>query len=401
MLTPRQKLLLATTATALLVIALLVVLVLRLRAPMPTESNFEGSLPGPTGASSESLSTPPVGAEADLRSTSASTAPAALDASPRVEFQYELMTELPTGLPTALPVTLLAPPRTPQQVGELARALGIEGQLFPEPTRDVVIGRLDRVLGSGVLRVDRASGYWRYESIFLPLAPRNPVSRDEAVTGAAAFLQQRGLLPSDVAPPASYRREGDSIWYVEWHRPWTTLPILNQLGLLAADPTQEDPALGLLPDPGIVDASDGRDGIARGNDFNSLTVAVNSSGQVLFVDARLRPALRTTAPQQLLTPAQALDRLREVGPALSLVLPSDKNTTPLTPHDLLPDGVARSQTARIRRVTMALLEKGEGLPQQALEPVYTFVGEAKLDSGSLADFALVVSALSDSSTPLN
>lgn len=313
-----------------------------------------------------------------------------------IDFIYELMMDLPTDHPEKLPVYILNPEPSNDRAIALAHILGIQSdKVNPKGPNDVVTNSLERLEGSGILSVNRESGYWTFMSVYLPASSDRPAeSRDDAVVVATKYLKDKGIYPLRSGVPQTYRRIDRSEWFVEWHMPGEPIPVVNHTGLLSVDFDNPDSKESLPETKNIFETSDGMDNVLRPNDFNTITVAVRESGQVSFVEYNMHQIARTVEGVEVISAEEAFGRLNEGDGTLGMVVPSDLNT-PRSFEEVFPDGIAKSNQARVRKVMLAYLDKGQGLPQQYLSPVYAFRGDAKLDSGELVDFSIVVSALKD------
>ncbi len=228
------------------------------------------------------------------------------------------------------------------------------------------------------------------------------------------FIKTVGLYDDSLRITATYSKENDYIRYYELHRDWEIMgyPILNPIGLLNI---KEENSLHEISyffrnlinskDDSILDTSDNKDGFARNNDFNTITIGIDlRKGNVVSFNSNIRPLLINTAysPTQLFTREEALNLLQEGKMNFFISKPSGEGDVSFT--NVYPNNRAVAENAVIEEEILVYLEKPSQLKQDSLEPYYLFRGYSELNSGYRVTFYAAVSAiknLSNSSLAFN
>lgn len=318
--------------------------------------------------------------------------------APAMEFTYELMTDLPE-----LEITAVNVPKYSlvdiDYANKIAKRFGFnEEDANPKNDNYLYLKDSFDLNGSYILQINRKSGYLNYSSIYVPASSKKIESSEEAVVVASAFLKQFGLYGNDLDKPATYQETvNPNLYYVEWHRKWDPLPIVEMTGMLTA--SIEDRTLNLAEDETIINTSDDTDGISRASDFNTITVVVDDKARVLAANVNVRGIEKTLENVPILSPEEAWSELQIGNGILGFTFPSSANITNKDWDDIFPNGIAKSDEARVREVILAYVEKPANTRQSYLQPVYVFKGEAVLESDALTDFVIAVKALEDESIP--
>lgn len=312
---------------------------------------------------------------------------------PKLAYTYEFSGTIPTAPATDVPVPVFERINT-----EWATALA--GKFGIADVPPYISGREYIFVGgarTGLLRIDGRTGAYRFERL-LPGATGPTIrSTASAAAVARAFLAGIDELPTPADAPATYQRTSDpGVFFVEYHRAWDPLPIIDVTGMLGR--TLEASTENRPKDADVVRTSDRTDGFMRQNDFNTLTVRVDGSGRVLSVESSLRPIRETLPARKLLSPDAALEKLREDGAVLGFTMPRDPTLTQEQVAALFPEGIAQG-LATLRSADLVFAERGTGVRQDYLIPVYLFSGSAKLPSGATADVVVAAPALADDSLP--
>lgn len=334
----------------------------------------------------------PTGSDVDHRVVKPTTAPP----PPKQVFTYALMAKLPEVKVTSAPVIVYREV-TSAVAAQLAAAYGMKN-LDPFIKGYTYSFTGDIGTTGAVVSVDGRSGFSSYSRVIPPQAAGTAVkTAAEAKAIATAELQRLGLLP-EKADVATYQRTSSpGTFYVEVHRAWDPLPILESTGMLYA--SASDRKLNRTADADVVKTSDASDGLTRASDFNTATVTVDARGRITSVVANMRPVEKVLPARPLKTPDQAWQELQAGGGVLGFTMPSTSNLGGKTWEQVFPQNTATSDEARVREVLLAYAEKPDGERQRYLQPVYIFKGEAKLQTGVLADFIVAVPALTDDALP--
>lgn len=224
-------------------------------------------------------------------------------------------------------------------------------------------------------------------------------TKEDASEIAKKFLSDAKLLDQEFFVSATYKDKsiGDDVTIVEFHRQ-ADLPIYNLLGILNASDKLENlsysnPGLN-IENSNIYSASDGKNGLARANDFNTITVAV-SGKSVEYLDYATTPVKSQSniANKYYKTPQEAFAQLATDENIFALVLPEDTGETKtLTAKTLL------SSKASIEDVALAYLDNLPTTPQKYRQSAYIFKGTATLSTNEKVKFVVAVPALKVSKT---
>lgn len=190
-------------------------------------------------------------------------------------------------------------------------------------------------------------------------------------------------------------------YFVEFHRGWKVLPILNQIGLLNSSLKDQlvDPRKYLAADGDINYASDGLVSFKRPDQFNSVTVGLNKSGHITYLQYYLRRI--SDQSQVSIKPfEQALGELKAGNGLGILVYPvaqqaGSNNEADYTQdqwQQLFQSNGAVSDEAVIDDAQLAYEEKLITEPQSIMIPVYLFRGRAPLKGGVVVNFVALVDA---------
>lgn len=244
------------------------------------------------------------------------------------------------------------------------------------------------------------TGEFSYASttgITLPSAVGGPVSENAQVD---AYVKTLALDPTLDIQNTYQKKNKDGVTYYEIHRNWEKagLPILNALGLLNTSPNQKLANLALgstsdkLQDPNIYRTSDGTDGLARTNDFNTMTIGVNSTTKkIVSLVSNIRFIQNSklqTIP--LLSYQEAVAKLKSN--QYEALYTSPTGTGVPSFNKVYPGNHARANQAQITDSILTYLENPPALAQTHLTPYYLFRGNTQLDSGYEVNFIALVPA---------
>lgn len=235
----------------------------------------------------------------------------------------------------------------------------------------------------------------------IPLSTDAEASTEEAIFD---FLSIVGIYDNSLRIIATYKNtDMPDVTFYEIHRDWDIIgyPILNPIGILNI---QEEDLLHelsfffkddqLFPDPSIIETSDGKDGFARLNDFNTITIGIDqNTGNIVSLNSNIRPLLINSAysASQLLTREEALQELNDGNYNFFISEPSGDGS--VLDSKVYPDNKAIAQTAIVNEVMLVYLERPPQMKQESLEPYYIFRGYSELDSGYRINFYAAVSAI--------
>ena len=262
----------------------------------------------------------------------------------------------------------------------------------------VILYNLDSETDKGYLKFDTDSGNYEYLSYGNIKIPANVgiVTQD-----VKAYLLANNLIDETVDCDISYQRlDVTDATFVECHRSWEKagLPIINFAGLLNVPDLKsiKDLQVGYVDDdtvasnPNIVNVSTGQNGMERPNDFNTITVSVDSQGNLVGINSNIK--LIDTSNQynqdQLYTPEEAIDLFRSGQTQLSLIVPADEN---LDWETIFPNNTALDLNGQLNDILLAYVENP--FTGKSLTPMYIARGNAETAEGNSVNFLQAVPAL--------
>jgi len=319
--------------------------------------------------------------------------------TPETQFRYTLSEKSATKINNIkvsenIPIYVLDPDFGSDGLSKVLSSLGYEKKNQTEAGDGTVI---EAVSHSGESAIGSVSDTGYFKIIFS--GQEISVTENDASLVAKKFLSDASLFDQEFFVSATYKDKsiGENVTFVEFHRQ-TDLAIYNLVGILNDDNelnnlNYSNPGLN-IENLNIYSASDGRNGLARANDFNTITVAV-SGKSVEYVDYATTPvkAKNNVLKKYYKTPQKAFSELATDENIFALVLPEANDTTKtLTATTLL------SSQARVDDVSLAYLDNLPTTPQNYRQPVYIFKGSAILDSNEKVKFVAAVPALKISKT---
>lgn len=281
----------------------------------------------------------------------------------------------------------------------------ITGQLQHSPQVISQNGALYRLEKNGdesisYFKMDATSGAFQYisaEGLSLPPAVKDPQ------TTTTLFLHTLGLTDDTLQYVASYKRKSvpGAVFY-ELHRTQNSLglPVANRTSLLSLEDSasflQALAGRAFHPDsPDIYATTDGTDGKARGNDFNTLTVGLNETdGKLLSIDSTIR--LIDTAKRKgvaLIPFETAKTRLLANQYDALVTAPVGEGLPDV--KTMYPDHKGTLTTATVTDVFVAYVENDSNTTQTAFIPYYVFHGTGILTTGYTVRFVATVKATDD------
>lgn len=215
------------------------------------------------------------------------------------------------------------------------------------------------------------------------------------------YLQEVGLYDATLKVGATYKdKSNPDITYVEVHRDWSVAgaPILNPVGLLNLPEEKTMATLDMnyekeeLPeDNAIYNTSDGRDGLNRPNDFNTITLGISDkSNSVVSLKSNIRQLAETKTDVNLISFDDAQSKLQNGEHDFILTMPSGGGDIPW--DRVYQQNKATAPRATITDTFFTYLEQSPGYEQVQLSPYYIFRGYANLDNGYRISFTAAVSA---------
>lgn len=220
------------------------------------------------------------------------------------------------------------------------------------------------------------------------------------------FLKELNLFDDTLKATARYKRKSKpGLTYVEIHRDWQKvgMPILNSIGLLNLPENQSLSTLSLTTkitnqpaDADIQNTTDGKDGLMRQTDYNTITVVVSDKdSKVTGIQSNVRQLAATpTRKTGLVTYDQAVEHLQSGMYDFLLTTPSGTGDMPW--DKVYPNNKAIADNAIVTDSLLAYVEKPVLTDQKEMMPSYIFRGYAQLVSGYRVNFVATVPAVSTS-----
>ncbi len=289
---------------------------------------------------------------------------------------------------------------TTEEVASFAASLGLENT-SPVDTNGLIYGSSDNANTKGLLTFDKKTGTFSYKSygVFLP----NTYNSQPPTQQATALLESLGILDPTITCNITYKSTATpNVTYVECHRMWDRLnaPLVNIGGVLNVP---ENVTLTSLtpgktsanissPNANITDVSNGGNGLARPNEFNTITVGLFSDGRVHTIDSTMRRLERSEElnPTDIITPAEALNYFRQNKSQFSLTIPAGSGTADWA--RIYPNNSAYTEIAAISEMTPVYIDNPLTETQAAYEPYYLIRGVARLESGYVVRFTQAIPA---------
>ena len=265
----------------------------------------------------------------------------------------------------------------------------------------VILYNMDDEEKRGYLTFNTQTGNYEYSSYGTYQLPGSGSPTQKV----RAFLLDLGLIDQTVDCSITYQRTDiQNVNFVECHRNWenTGLPILNFAGLLNIPELQslKNLKVGMVDDntpgnPVFVNVSTGQDGKERPSDFNTVTVAVDNQGYLVRITSNLKMIESTLefADKDMLTPDEAVERLKQSNSLLTLIEPTDEN---ISWETVFPDNTAYDLNAEVKDFILTYIENPFG--GKSLTPMYLTQGTAKTTDGYNVKFLQAIPALENQQT---
>ncbi len=285
----------------------------------------------------------------------------------------------------------------------LASALRVEGSIKASGSI-VYASEVDKAAQLATLfTYNLHSGAFHYVTnkslIDQKIVPTAPDFRDKTLVAVKSF----GFNDPTLAVSGTYKNKNTpNRTYIELHRDWGLVgrPILNSVGLANLPETQKiaqlTPSTSLTDseeDPDIYSTSDQKDGLARQNDFNTMTIGVDdATGDILSINSNIRPFQSAPSePTNLISFDDAQKKLKSNQYEFLLTTPAGAGDTPWA--RIYPGNAATGKQATVTETTIAYLENPSTVDQKYLLPYYIFRGYTYLTSGYLVEFIATVPAV--------
>ncbi len=320
--------------------------------------------------------------------------------------QYSYNLPFPT-IPSSLSTYTIKTNYTLSEVLTFSKKVGLSEYKQDTDKKYVTLYNFSNPANMGIMTFNTLTGSFTFRSYGDHTLPEIAGSTNQKVY---IYLTTLGVADPSVSCPISYKRKGEpytNVTFYECHRDWskTGAAILNPIGVLNIPENRSLSSLQLGqvdadgPDDETVFAlSTGQNGKARPNEFNTVTVAVENDTRILSIDSNLRQVseAKIITQNDLLSPSEALTKLREHQSALSLTIPAGSGS--LSWSTVYPNNYAYSKQAEITDLVLAYIEKPSDQMQYLLVPMYVARGKTTLDSGYTVRFLELLPALKNGSS---
>ncbi len=280
---------------------------------------------------------------------------------------------------------------------QIARNLGMSAP--PAEDKDTLIfSDLENKDSRGVLTFNMKSGAFAYRSYGdVQTDGENPIARANSV------ISQLGLVDTTTDCSITYKNsQAPGITFVECHKSWDKLgaPLLNLGGVLnipenvlIKDVVPGEVIAGTPLNSVVFDVSNGGNGYARPNDFNTITVGLYADGSLYSIESAARTIQKedTISASDLISADQALFILQKNKAQFALSIPSGNGVFDF--NKVYPGNSANAVHATITEVLLAYLDKPMTEEQIVYSPSYLIHGTAQLNSGYSVKFVATVPAL--------
>ncbi len=292
---------------------------------------------------------------------------------------------------------------TVDDAASLASSLKVEGSLKASGSI-VYASNIDKAAQlASIFTYNLHSGAFHYVTnkslIDQKIVPAAPDFKEKALAAVKSF----GINDPTLLVSATYKNKNTpNRTFIELHRDWGMVgrPILNSIGLANLPETQKivqltpsTPLTDSEEDSDIYSTSDQKDGLARQNDFNTMTIGVDdTTGDILSINSNIRPFQSAPSePTNLISYDDAQKKLKSNQYEFLLTTPAGAGDTPWT--RIYPGNAATGKQATVTETTIAYLENPSIVNQKYLLPYYIFRGYTYLTSGYLVEFIATVPAV--------
>lgn len=293
------------------------------------------------------------------------------------------------------------------EIASLKSKLQLNSTKFSQSSDDVELHSFEAGQKSEYLLVDKKIGtfdFYTYKGLKTS-ASSNPQQI------ALDTLDYLGMKDNTISCPITYQRTTiEGTVFVECHRYWNELgaPLLNLSGILnmpeskfmsTLSPGNADPSG--PKDSTIVNSSNNQNGLARSTDFNTVVFGIEKNGKVISINSTMKPFdyTKTTETTQIITPKDALARIRDNQADISLTIPAGSGYTEW--KKIYPNNQAESTDAIITDMMLSYIEIPADGNQTKYEPYYIARGIASITSGYTVKFVQAIKAKKNNTGMLN
>ncbi len=289
-------------------------------------------------------------------------------------------------------------PATKSDAVSLARKLNLNSTPI-ETGQTISFSDIENKNTRGALVFNTSSGAFAFKSY-----GEIKTQGSSSVSRAVNLISALELTDNTTECEITYKNvQNTNITFVECHKSWEKLgaPLVNLGGILNLP---EDTKISSLApgevitedaplDKAIIDVSNGGNGYARPNDFNTITVGLYPDGTLYSLEssARVIQQSQPFTPDNLLTPAQAIEIFRKNKAQFSLTLPTGEGN--LDFNKVYRENTAQAINANVSEMLLVYLDKPMTETQNSYTPTYLIHGTSVLESGYTVQFVATIPAL--------
>jgi hypothetical protein len=322
---------------------------------------------------------------------------------PKVNFRnYEVKAPSPQ-VPTQSKILTFKTNYTLDEAKTFASKFGLASEKRSTENPDYVIyTNTDDPEKRGVMTFNLKTGSFTFQSLG-EIRPSLNVGSQAPLLAASIFVKDIGLDDGTITCANTYERKdiADAI-FVKCNRDPAKVggQIYGYPGILSV--SEDIPFQSLKTgsvDPQaptndqIINTSDGTNGKIQPEEYNTITVALSKkTGRILSVKSTLRQTVsqEKATSTDLISPQDALDKIKKGGAEQSLVIPAGQGVPSW--QNVFANNEAIGRQATVTDYVIAYLEKPGFVAQEKLAPYYIFRGLSKLETGYTARFVQVVPA---------
>lgn len=254
----------------------------------------------------------------------------------------------------------------------------------------------------GTIVFEKDSGAFSYES-YGSFVPSSSTPSATITQNTIELLKYLEIYDETIECDITYEdTQKPGVTFVECHRNWNTLsaPFLNLGGVLnlpertkitTLTPGQVSPTLS-LQNPTITNVSTGGNGLARPNEFNTITVGMYENKTLYSIHSKMRKieAKNQIPETDLMSAQEAYSAFTQGKGEMALTVPAGTGTVDYS--RIYPNNTAFTEIAAVYEMTPAYIDKPFTTKQNAYEPYYLIRGTARLESGYTVRFTQAIPA---------
>ncbi len=347
-----------------------------------------------------------VNIQTDIRLTQAPVPKPTVVPMPRFNAEKHVLQTIPPVPPQTVSLYTFKNNYSQEEVRAFGQRLGLNTITPSKENSDFyLVSQMQDINTRGYMQFNRKTGEFLYKS-FGAVVPDGTQTDANPIALGTNYVKKLGLDDGTVSCTNYYSVKGyeNSMVTVVCHRDWGKvggLPIVGFPGIMNVDENTPLTSLTLgkadmnaPKDNSVVATSNGTDGKAQPEDFNSISITLEKkTGRLLAISSNLRQLVQSE-PQSatsLISPLTALQMIQQNNAEFTLVSPAGQGQVNWS--QVYPQNKAKVQQALIKDFVLVYLEKPSAYTQQILLPYYIIRGTAQLDTGYTTKYVSFVPAL--------